>query len=51
VAAVHGHRVVEGGLALALLLVARVGQPSVGLQENGGAEVFLRVPPVGWAGG
>ena len=48
-AAVQAHGVVEGGLALALALVARVGEPPVRLQQDGGAQVLLRVPPVGWA--
>ena len=45
-AAVDAHGVVERGLALGLLLVAAVGNPAVRLQQDGGAEVFLRVPPV-----
>lgn len=49
-AAVHGHAVVERRLALHLLLVTGVRQPSVGLEEDGWAEVLLRVPPVRWAG-
>ena len=49
-AAVHGHAVVERRLALHLLLVTGIRQPSVGLEENGWAKVLLRVPPVGWAG-
>lgn len=49
-AAVHGHAVVERRLALHLLLVAGIRQPSVGLEEDGWAEVLLRVPPVRWAG-
>jgi hypothetical protein len=51
VAAVQAHRVVERVPALGRLLVAGVGQPPVGLQEDGGAEVLLRVPPVGRARG
>lgn len=49
-ATVHGHAVVERRLALHFLLVTRIRQPSVGLKEDGWAEVLLRVPPVGWAG-
>ena len=49
-ATVHRHRVVEGSLALQLLLVTGIRQPSVRLKENGWAEIFLRVPPVRWAG-
>lgn len=50
VASVQAHAVVEGVLALSLLLVTRVGDPAVRLEENGGSEVLLLVPPVGWAG-
>ena len=46
VAAVDGHAVVNGVLALSGLLVTRVGEPAVGLEENGGTEVLLAVPPV-----
>lgn len=45
-ASVHAHAVVQGSLALLGLLVTGVGQPAVRLQENGGTEVFLAVPPV-----
>lgn len=50
-AAVDTHAVVKSGLALEGLLVTGVGQPTEGLEENGGTEVLLAVPPVGWAGG
>ena len=46
VAAVQAHRVVEGVLALGRPLVARVDQPPVRLEQDGGAQVLLRVPPV-----
>ena len=46
VAAVERHGVVEGVLAGGGSLVTRVGDPAVGLEEDGGAEVLLRVPPV-----
>lgn len=46
VAAVQAHRVVEGVLALLVALVARVDEPAVRLQQDGRAEVLLRVPPV-----
>lgn len=46
VAAVQAHAVVEAVHALSGLLVARVGNPAVGLHEDGGAEVLLAVPPV-----
>ena len=50
-ASVQAHAVVKGVLALGLLLVSRVCDPSVGLEEDSGAEVLLLVPPVGWARG
>ena len=28
------------------MLISRVGKPSIRLQENGGTEIFLGVPPV-----
>jgi len=46
VAAVQAHRVVEGVLALGSPLVAGIDQPPVRLEQDGGAEVLLRVPPV-----
>lgn len=46
VAAVQAHRVVEGVLALLVALVARVDEPAVRLQQDGRAQVLLRVPPV-----
>lgn len=46
VASVQAHAVVEGVLALGLLLVTRVGDPAVGLKEDGRTEVLLLVPPV-----
>ena len=48
-ASVQAHAVVEGVLALSLLLVTRIGDPAVRLEENGGSEVLLLVPPVRWA--
>lgn len=45
-ATVDAHGVIERSLALQLLLVTRVGEPAVGLEQNGRAEVLLRVPPV-----
>lgn len=45
-AAVQRHAVVKSVLALGGLLVTRIGNPAVGLQEHGGTEVFLAVPPV-----
>jgi hypothetical protein len=46
VASVQAHAVVKSILALGLLLVTRVGDPAVRLEEHGGAEVFFLVPPV-----
>lgn len=50
VATVQAHGVLESLLALGLLLVTGVGEPAVGLEQDGRAEVLLRVPPVGGAG-
>ena len=49
-APVQTHAVIEHLFPLRLVLVARVGEPAVRLEEDGGAEVFFAVPPVGWAG-
>lgn len=49
-AAVHGHAVIQRRLALHLLLITGIRQPSVRLEEDGWAKVLLGVPPVGWAG-
>jgi len=35
---------------LICVLIARVNNPSVGLHENGGSQIVLRVPPVRRAG-
>lgn len=51
VAPVQAHAVVQHLLALGRALVARVGEPAVRLQEHGGAEVLLAVPPVRGARG
>lgn len=45
-ATVDTHAVVEGGLALGGALVTGIGQPAVGLEQDGGAQVLLAVPPV-----
>ena len=50
VAPVQTHAVVQHRLTLRFVLVARVGEPAVGLEEDGGAEVFFAVPPVRGAG-
>ena len=49
VAPVQAHGVVESGLAFLLVFVSRVDNPAVGLKEDGGTQVLLRVPPVGGA--
>ena len=51
VAPVHAHAVVQRVLALLLLLISRVGEPSVALKEDGWTEVLLAVPPVAGARG
>jgi hypothetical protein len=51
VASVQAHAVVECVLALGLLLVTRIGDPAVRLEEDGGAKVLFLVPPVGGARG
>ena len=51
VATVDAHAVVESGLALGGSLVTGIDQPTEGLEQNGGSEVLLAVPPVGRAGG
>ena len=45
-ASVQAHAVVEGVLSLGLLLISRVGDPSVRLEEDSGAKVLLLIPPV-----
>jgi hypothetical protein len=47
VAAVQAHAVLQVLLALSRALVTRVDEPAVRLQQDSGAEVLLRVPPVG----
>src|ERR1700704_4873586 len=49
VAAVEPERVLELVEPLALGLVAAVGQPAIGLQQDGGSEIALAGPPVGGA--
>ena len=49
-ASVQAHAVIQHLFPLGLVLVARIGEPAVGLQEHGGAKVFFAVPPVGGAG-
>jgi hypothetical protein len=50
VATVNAHAVVESGLALGGLLVTGIGQPTEGLEQDGGSKVLLAVPPVRRAG-
>ena len=45
------HTVIQRRFPLFRMLVPTVRQPAVGLEENGGSEVFFAVPPVGRAGG
>lgn len=45
-ASVHTHAVVQGLLALRRPLVTGVGEPTVGLEQDGRAQVLLTVPPV-----
>src|ERR1700726_3920528 len=51
VAAVEPERIFQLVEPLALGLVAAVGQPAIGLQQDGGAEIALAGPPVGRARG
>src|SRR4029078_8624741 len=51
VAAIEPERVLEVVESLALGLVAAVGEPAVGLQQDGGTEIAIAAPPVGGAGG
>lgn len=50
-APIQRHVIVQRRLPFRLVLVARVDEPAVRLQQHGGAEVLLAVPPVGRAGG
>ena len=45
-ATVQAHRVLQVDLALGGALVTGIGQPAVGLEQDGGTEILLRVPPV-----
>jgi hypothetical protein len=46
VATVQAHRVLQIDLALGGALVTGIDQPAVRLEQDGGAEILLRVPPV-----
>jgi hypothetical protein len=43
--------IIELGQTFVCKIVARVLNPTVGLHEDCGTEVFVGVPPVGWTGG
>src|ERR1043165_3170392 len=51
VAAIEPERVLEIVEALALGFVAAVGQPAIGLKQDGRAEIAVAAPPVGRARG
>ena len=51
VATVQRHAVLETLLALSTVAITRVGDPSIGLHQDGGAEVLVLVPPVRGARG
>ena len=48
---VQTHTVVQRLHPFGFMLIAAVCQPPVGLQQDGGTEIFFTVPPVGGAGG
>src|SRR5579859_937694 len=50
-AAVEPERILERVQALAGLLVAAVGDPAVGLQQDRGSEIAVAVPPIARARG
>src|SRR5216684_8284037 len=50
VAAIEAERVVEPIESLAGVLIAAVGEPTVGLQQDRWAEILVLVPPVARAG-
>ncbi len=47
---VQTHTVIQHCLPLLLMFVSAIGQPAVGLEKDGWAEIFLAIPPVGGAG-
>lgn len=49
-ASVQRHGVVKSILSLGGLLVTRVGDPAVGLEEDGWTEILFAVPPIRRAG-
>ena len=50
-AAIEAERVLKLVEALAGHFVAAVGEPTIGLEQNGGAEELVAVPPIGRAAG
>src|SRR4051794_16536642 len=51
VAAVEAERVLELVQPLAGIFVAAVGEPPISLEEDGGPEETVRIPPIAGAGG
>lgn len=51
VAAIQLERIFEIVEAIAGHFVAAIDNPAVGLQQNGGAEIAVGVPPIAWAAG
>src|SRR5476651_1366244 len=49
VAAIEAERILERVEPRAGLLVAAVGEPAIGLQQDRGTEIALAVPPIGRA--
>ena len=49
-ASIEAHRVLEVSLALGRTLIAGIGEPAVGLEQDSRAEILLGVPPVRRAG-
>ena len=50
-AAVEFEGVLQGIQPVAGGFIAAINDPAVGMQQNGGAEVTLRIPPIAGAGG
>lgn len=50
-APVQTHTIIQRLFPLLLMLISAIGEPAVGLEEHGGAEVFFAVPPVAGARG
>ncbi len=45
-ATIQTHTIIQRRLPLLLLLVPRIRQPSVALQQHCGTQILLRIPPV-----